>query len=59
MYVDPQTVESIVEGTLRVLEDTQLRQLMSQRGIERSKQFSWGTTAAQMITFYEDVIRKM
>ena len=56
MYVDPQTVESIVEGTLRLLEDTQLRQLMSRRGIKRSKQFSWGKTAAQMVTLYKDVI---
>jgi glycosyltransferase involved in cell wall biosynthesis len=59
MYVDPQAVESITEGTLRVLEDTQLRQLMSRRGIERSKEFSWDTTATQMITLYEDVIRKV
>ena len=58
LYVDPQTVESIVEGTLRVLEDTQLRQLMIQRGIERSQQFSWGTTAAQMVKLYKDVIWK-
>jgi glycosyltransferase involved in cell wall biosynthesis len=59
MYIDPQTVESITEGTLRVLEDARLRRLMSRRGIERSKQFSWDTTAAQMIALYEDVIRKV
>jgi glycosyltransferase involved in cell wall biosynthesis len=57
VYIDPNSVASIVAGILRVLEDKQLQQLMSQRGFARSTEYSWNKTARQMIEIYKELMQ--
>ncbi len=59
IYIDPHAAESIVAGTLRVLEDDRLRRLMSRCGVERSAQFSWDKTAMKMIEIYRESISRV
>jgi glycosyltransferase involved in cell wall biosynthesis len=47
--VDPNSIDSIAQGLLKVLEDPQLREQMSRRGLERAKQFTWQTCAKKAL----------
>lgn len=47
--VDPQNLDDIVRGLRTVAANPDLRQQMSQKGIERAKHFSWEKTADQII----------
>lgn len=49
-YVDPLEVESIRAGLELVLTDSDRRQEMSRRGIERAAQFSWSSFAEAVLT---------
>jgi alpha-1,3-rhamnosyl/mannosyltransferase len=41
LYVDPNSVESIAEGMSRLINDAQLRRVLSTRGPRRALEFSW------------------
>jgi glycosyltransferase involved in cell wall biosynthesis len=45
LMVDPYDVEAIASGIKRLVEDSQLRKELSQKGIARAKLFSWDKTA--------------
>lgn len=45
LMVDPYDIEAIASGIKRVVEDSQLRKELSQKGIARAKLFSWDKTA--------------
>lgn len=45
VMVDPYDVDAIADGLLRLVEDSALRAELSQKGLERAKQFGWGKTA--------------
>ncbi|HYE22248.1 MAG TPA: glycosyltransferase family 1 protein [Verrucomicrobiae bacterium] len=49
VLVDPQSVDSIADGLLKVLMDKNLQSQMSQKGLERSKQFTWEHTANKVL----------
>ncbi|MGE4266487.1 MAG: glycosyltransferase family 4 protein [Deferribacterales bacterium] len=46
-YVDPDSVESIREGLIKILTDTSFAQRLSQSGLIQCKKFDWNTTAAE------------
>ena len=57
IYVNPNSVESIVEGIIRV-QGTGYRVQLIEQGLENVKRFSWKETAAQTCQVYKDVLEK-
>jgi len=55
-YIDPHNVESIANGILRVTEDENLRKKLIQKGLERVKLFTWGTSAQKHREVFESVL---
>jgi glycosyltransferase involved in cell wall biosynthesis len=55
-YVDPEKVDSIAEGMHKSVTDTELRQTLIQRGIERAKLFSWEKGARQVLDIFEELL---
>jgi glycosyltransferase involved in cell wall biosynthesis len=53
--VDPYDVEAIARGLRTILLDTNLRQKMVVRGLERAKDFSWEKCARQVLAVLESV----
>jgi len=53
-YVDPYNTESIAEGIMSVIEDTDLRKNMIQKGLERVKLFTWEKSAHK----HQEVFKK-
>jgi glycosyltransferase involved in cell wall biosynthesis len=54
--VQPQDVNGIARAVERLLEDRALASEMRQRGLERSRRFDWGDTAARTLAFYRKVL---
>lgn len=55
-YFEPESVESIVESIVKILSDEEYRKMLSERGYEHSKNFSWKKCAAQHIEVYKSLI---
>lgn len=55
-YVDPTNVIAIQEAITLLCNDTQLQSDLKDRGLKRSKQFSWGITAHQTLTVYKNCL---
>lgn len=53
VLVDPLSVKSIFDGLHQLLVDEKLRDELSQRGLERARQFSWLKTAQETLQVYE------
>ncbi len=53
ILVNPESVDSIAEGLLKVITDSNLRQQMIVKGLERAKQFSWENTAKKTLEVFE------
>lgn len=53
VLVDPERVESIAGGLLKVVLDKQLQQEMSKKGIERAKQFTWDECAQKTLQVFQ------
>ena len=47
VQVDPFDIEAIAGGLHRLIEDSSLRAVLRERGLERAKQFDWDKTAEQ------------
>jgi glycosyltransferase involved in cell wall biosynthesis len=56
VLVDPHDVESIREGMLKLIEDSDLRKNLIQKGFERAKEFSWEKTAQETYRGYQAVL---
>lgn len=56
IMVDPYDVEAIADAIERILDDTELRQILIQRGFEQSKKFTWENSARQLQKIYETVL---
>ncbi len=52
-YVNPEDVADIVRGVRTVVENSQLRQLLTDAGKERAKQYRWKTAAEKHMRVYE------
>ncbi|MFQ5963116.1 MAG: glycosyltransferase family 4 protein [Candidatus Scalinduaceae bacterium] len=55
-YVDPYKVDSIAEGIYKVLTDETLRFSLINKGLERSKNFSWEQSAKAHLKVFKDVL---
>ncbi|MCL6267166.1 glycosyltransferase family 4 protein [Flagellimonas myxillae] len=55
LMVDPTRPLEITEAMRRLVEDRMLAQLLSEKGIQRAKEFSWNTMARKVLRLYEDV----
>jgi len=53
MLIDPNSVNSIAEGLLEVLNNPLLRAQMIEKGLERSKNFKWENTAKQTLELFQ------
>ena len=54
--VDPHDVNGLAHAIERVLEDRTLAGELRRRGLERSRAFEWGDTAARTLAFYRKVL---
>ena len=52
IYVNPNQTEQITHALKTILEDDQHCQILSQKGLERSKLFSWGRTVQETLLAY-------
>ncbi|MBX4191198.1 MAG: glycosyltransferase family 4 protein [Candidatus Doudnabacteria bacterium] len=55
VLVDPNSVDSIADGLLRVLTDSNLRQQMIVKGLEQAKKFTWENTAKKTLEVFESL----
>ena len=53
LLVDPTSVEQIAEAMKRIVSDTPLRQLLREKGLTRTAQFSWAGTSAHVHSLLE------
>jgi glycosyltransferase involved in cell wall biosynthesis len=57
VFVDPANPEEIAGAMSKVLADEELRKALRNRGIQRSKTFSWEKCAGETLEILEDVVR--
>ena len=57
LYCDPFDVDDIFQKLLSMLEDEGLRQLLSDKGIERANQFSWDHTATSLWDSFDKMMK--
>ncbi len=58
LFVDPCNVDQLKEGMMELLEDEKKRKELVNRGIARSKLFTWEHCARQTLSVYETVLNK-
>lgn len=58
VYVDPYNVDDIAHGIHKVLSDSNLREELRRKGLERAKLFSWPKTAQETLAVFEEVLRE-
>ncbi len=54
LYVDPFNIEDIVNGLKRLVSESELRNDLTKKGLERAKEFDWQKTADGM---WETILR--
>jgi len=54
--VEPHDVNGLARAAERLLDDRALAADMRRRGLERSRRFDWGDTAARTLAFYRKVL---
>ena len=52
--VDPYNVNSIKQGILKILTDSNLRSYLTNAGIQKSKNFSWEKAAKKTLNVFEE-----
>lgn len=52
LCVDPMDIEQVADAMERLVSDTDLVQLLQQRGLERAKEFTWARTAQETLALY-------
>ncbi len=58
IMIDPKQEDELCHALLKVINDSQLRTTLSQKGIERAKQFSWSKCAEQTVKVYQIAANK-
>jgi glycosyltransferase involved in cell wall biosynthesis len=56
ILVDPKDEDTLCQAMLNLLSEPDLRKQLSQKGLERAKQFSWAKCAAETVEIYEKII---
>ena len=54
LLVDPLDIAELTEAMRKVLSDSELRQRMREKGLERARQFTWEETARRTLRVYEE-----
>jgi glycosyltransferase involved in cell wall biosynthesis len=54
--IDPENLDSLIEGLRRLTDDADLRAELRQRGFERARQFTWEKAVKETWTVYRDVL---
>jgi glycosyltransferase involved in cell wall biosynthesis len=57
VLVEPESIDDIAAGIVRLLEDQSLRATLRRAGLERAKQFTWQRTAAEVMGVLESLPR--
>jgi len=57
IMVDPNNVDELANAIHRVLMDSHLRKKMIEKGLERTKMFSWKKMAEETLKVYEEVLK--
>jgi glycosyltransferase involved in cell wall biosynthesis len=57
LLVDPESVDDIAAGIVRLLEDERLRTQLRTAGLQRSREFTWQRTAAEVMEVLESLPR--
>jgi glycosyltransferase involved in cell wall biosynthesis len=57
VYFDPRSPEDIADKVIKLLQDTQLRQEIVEKGKKRVLDFDWSKTASETLNYYKDVLR--
>ena len=52
-YVDPYDIDNIAQGLKKVFLDEKLRKILSEKGIQQEKKFTWKKTVSQTMSVYE------
>ncbi len=55
LLVNPENPGEIADAVMRILNDTSLRMLYIERGIERARAFNWENSATQLMKHYKDL----
>jgi len=53
LLIDPQSEEELRSAITKVVSDPELRQTLSEKGLDRAKQFSWERIARDTLKVYE------
>ncbi|HMS26945.1 MAG TPA: glycosyltransferase family 1 protein [Burkholderiaceae bacterium] len=56
VLIDPHNVEALTEAMLRMVEDANYRNQLSQKALERSRVFSWPNCVEKTIAVYREVL---
>ena len=56
IFVDPQSPKDIAAGIKRVIENTNLRRELIEKGLRRITEFSWDKTAKETVSVYRKII---
>jgi glycosyltransferase involved in cell wall biosynthesis len=57
LLVDPESVEQLTSALQRLLAEPDLRRALAERGLARSRRFSWHNAAQQTAALYQRVLR--
>lgn len=55
VLIDPDSVESLIDGLRKITKETKTREILIKRGLKRLKDFSWEKTAAKTLEVYYSV----
>lgn len=55
-YIDPTDVSRMADGMAKVLNDSELRDRLISKGLERAKLFSWEKTAKETLGIFSEVL---
>ncbi len=58
IIIDPTQEDDLCDALLKVINDSTLRESLSQKGIQRASQFSWEKCAEETVTVYRTVVNQ-
>ena len=58
LIVDPESVDSIAEALTKICTDDEQHRVLSERGLQRARHFSWLTTAKKTVAAYNQTMHE-
>ena len=55
MLINPNNTNEICDGIIKIQNDTNYKNELIQKGLERSKQFTWNKMASEVLKFYNEI----